>query len=235
VALALASRPVCLYVGSRPFVAVWLFTATYAGLITAARVTSVISLGPRLLFPVFPLALAMLAALASEAWRAFASAPRRRLALAGATALFVLSYVGTNSWATYAQPPLTDPHALARRFDLADGTGTPLRDWVATNIGQGETLLATDGQATAFHLQRPAVSLVERYFSDSEWTEESVRQVLRQYAAEYVVVYPGALYEEIPAQYDFPFLADLANRSPPEWLAIAAENEAVIIYRLAAP
>jgi hypothetical protein len=111
-------------------------------------------------------------------------------------------------------------------LDAPVADGSSAYAWLQRNIPLSSAIVAADGQATAYLLQRKTVSLVSNEYSDQEWSESAVQDLMKRFHADYLILYPAA--EPIA---ESPFLMRLLTGSPPPWLSIAAENPSVRILR----
>jgi hypothetical protein len=143
----------------------------------------------------------------------------------------VISY-GAINFRGFATPPAPAPHQLvgAHLASTMD-SGTPLREWIEATIPKHALVVANEGQATGYVLQRPTVSLVSRHFSAQRWTADAVEAVMTRFGARYLIIYPSG-----ETVNDSSFLTALANRQWPAWLTPVASNEGAIVFqRTSAP
>jgi hypothetical protein len=120
---------------------------------------------------------------------------------------------------------------VAERFEARTPQGKPLRSWVEDNLPAGDPIVASDGQSTAYALQRAAVSLVSAEYSDHVWNEAAVRQVMDSFHSPVLILYPNTNAESNPVQVESEFLSGLLRGEVPSWLTVAAENSEVKIFR----
>jgi hypothetical protein len=102
------------------------------------------------------------------------------------------------------------PHVALVSF-LADPLpdGVPLRSWFAKNVPTDTPVVAADGQATAYVLHRPTISIAPRQFSSRIWDENQVRETMSTYHAKYLITYSGLFSDDAPEQQQSPFLRSL--------------------------
>ena len=213
---------------------------TFSGVYTAAFIYlglfSVISFSAKMFYPIFPLLLLLLAWVLSETWKRVPRPSWQRTAFAAGLAMALLSYCAVNvrdilgSQATRFSSIL-EFRRVAGRFEAPTPRGEPLRSWVEENIPAGDPIVASDGQSTAYALQREAVSLVSSEYSDHVWNEAAIRQVMDSFHSEVLILYPNTTAESNPVQVESEFLSGLLHGEMPSWLTLAAENAEVKIFR----
>jgi hypothetical protein len=191
--------------------------------------TSHVSVDVRMLVPLLPaLSLLLASALSGvrRVWRAPARAGVAGMALLG------VGYAGANvSTSLEARHPA--PHAVvAASLALPTASGEPLRDWIERNVPRDAVLLAMEGQATGYVLDRRTVSAVGRLFSDLTWSEAEARDVARDFGAGWVIVYPDLVRGGTIDKLDSPLFRRLAAEDPPDWLELAAGSERALVYRV---
>jgi hypothetical protein len=202
-----------------------LLIGTYAALMFYAGLTTVISYGARMFVPVIPL-LAVLLAIAVNRWLppAQGTLMRRAPALAAAMGLYLI--VNAISYAN----PLVD-RATVVRSQLAGRTsaGPSIGDLIEAT-GRG-VVVANSGQALGFLLDRPTVSLVGPHYSNIEWDEAALREVVSRYAAS-VVVMTGPSDAQ-PLSTDLipsAFIGSLTRGEAPPWLRVVGRSGPVTVY-----
>ena len=177
----------------------------------------------RLFYPLLPvLILAMAAVFTIIERRVMAPGIRRQLRVAAlaVTAAYVL--INGRSLAVAAGPL---PHEAAAARLAA------VRPWIDANVPGDATIVASDGQATAYALHRPAVSLTHAALSDTMWTEQAVRDVMTTYHAGILILYPRADLEQNPVQAESAFLTAVLEGRLPDWLELASDSATARIYR----
>jgi len=109
--------------------------------------------------------------------------------------------------------------------------GTSMRTWIEQTVPSDATLIATEGQAVHYLLNRPVVAIIEPQYTVHTWDETDLRSVMRRFGAQYILVFPGAGKERAPEQQSVPFLLALSEGHNPGWLSVAARTRGVILYR----
>jgi len=202
----------------------------FIGLYCAAMIhmgqASVITFGIRMFFPLLPSCLLVLALLVTQAQERLAPA-RQGLFTAGLL-LASAAYVGLNVRGLLRQHPEPAPHLVARAaLQQEVGPGRTLEAWIGEHVRPDEVIVATQGQATAYALHRPTLSLVSLSYSKQRWDEAAVKAAMRGYHATYLLLYAG----ERPELFQSPFLEALQAGTCPSWLAPAAATRDVRVYR----
>src|SRR5262249_44674890 len=148
--------------------------------------STVISFDHRMFFPLLPL-LALLAghALSSRA-QGLAPPALQRAAMSLVFLAFTYAYVNVRT-VVHRDWPRGPHEQIAARLARTTRDGSVLA-WVQAHVSKDAVLLAADGQATAYVLDRPVVSLIEACFSDQRWDEAQVARVMSQFAANYLVL-----------------------------------------------
>lgn len=211
-----------------------LYMAVYCGAMFYLGVTSVISFGPRMFYPLLPPSLLLGAVWLAHLERRAHGRQTARLLVLSAVAILTAGYVAINT-RSLIQTPDPPPHALVQRYLSEPTAGDPsLAAWIDSHIPSDATIMANEGQATAFLLRRKTVSLVSMSFSKLRWTEDSVRANMHQYGVNYLIIYSGNDRERRDlSQSDF--LSNLAKGRPPAWLTVATRNHHTIIYQTNRP
>lgn len=94
-----------------------------------------------------------------------------------------------------------------------------LFDYLRREISDDSPLLAPEGQALGFLLERPVVGLTSSLYSDRPWTEDRVRALVQQYGIGHVIFFPGLFDASGKADANRIFFADLDNGFEPSWLS----------------
>jgi hypothetical protein len=191
---------------------------------------SVISFGSRMFYPLLPVYL-LLSGVVFTRVQASTSARSTPLAWTVCAAIIVGSYWGINLENTIAHRAVSPDRLVASSFALPSETGGTLRSWFDANVPVSATVVATNGQATAYALKRKIVSLVGSNFSEQRWGEEELRTLMQQYDADFLILYPHIDPMIEPVQQESPFLRALIAGQRPQWLQLAAENSQVMIFR----
>jgi hypothetical protein len=194
--------------------------------------TSVISFGdPRMLYPIFPMALLVFGKVLSDLPQWPAAGSRYRIGYA----LLVGGVVGYGALHLQAVlRPLPGPSYAAEIQEAVEtpiGARNSLKEWVDNYVPPRQPILAADGQACSYFIRREAISLVSSEYSTSPWTEDRLRETASRYGADTLILFRDGEYDRDRA-LGSPFLTDLLHGNSPPWVVLAAENSKVIIYRL---
>jgi hypothetical protein len=214
-----------------PLVAV--FLGFYlCGLLYAGRNTVISFKDPRMLYPMGPALLLLLAALCSGV--RLPSAPRLARALGllllGATAACYGVLQFRDVVLARAQPAYYE--RVQRDVSEPVGTSASLGDWLAAHVPAGQPIIAGDGQACGYLLRKNTISLVTTEYSPRPWTEDRLRQTARSYNAPVLILFPHGRDTRTVAA-ESPFIDDVLNGRCPPWLTLAAENGAVKVFAIA--
>lgn len=207
------------------------YLAIYCAGMIYAGVTSVISFGTRMFYPLLPLLLLAAAHVVGSVEGAISRRSLRRPALAGATALLTMSYCVINVRSLQVEPSPTPAEVLDARFAVPAADGRPLRAWIEEHVPPDAVIITTEAHATAYVLERRTVALTPAEYSDSHWAEAEVRALMASYGADLLTLYPTSRSGPSAAQRESPFLASLLEGDCPPWLALVAENPHVKIFR----
>lgn len=206
------------------------YAAVYNGAMIYLGVFSVISFESRMFYPLFPVYL-LLCGLILTRLRSLSTFRLAPLAWTASVAIIVVPYLAINLESIMAQRPDSPHQVVEASFALSNQAGQSLSAWLEANVPPDAVLVATNGQATAYALKRKTVSLVSSLFSDQHWDEPEVRALMRQYGANYLIVYPGIDPMIEPVQQESPFLEALAGGWHPQWLQPMTSNNSVVIFR----
>jgi hypothetical protein len=201
------------------------FAGVYSAAMIYAGIASPISFGPRMFYPLLPVALLLGALLLSVARDAVDT--RIVLFLGAATVSYAVINVHH-----LVEAPSPAPHQLVER-ELAEESapGETLRRWLDANVGRDETIVSNRGQATGYVLDRRAVSLIAHEYSQQSWDEDAVAALMHRFGARWLVVYTDGR-EDVVVTSESPLLARLARgEAPPPWLTVAARTRDVIVLR----
>ncbi len=201
----------------------------YAAGLGAATVRSIVDYSPRMLVPVLPLLIAVLAAaLALFARRVPAGAGGR--AIAAAFLLCILAgYAAANAISHRSLGPDAYDRVAAALAE-PDEAGTSLGLRLTDALAPGEVIAATNGQAAGYVLKHPTVSLLERPYRRRPWKEPEVRAYLQRFGVEHLLIFRNP--DTDPAVRQSPFLRELAAGRAPSWLRPAGSNRSVYLYRV---
>jgi len=210
-----------------------ILTATYCGGMTYLGTVTMISFGERYFVPILPEFILLSVALLTRLWPVKGQPGIHwlipLLAIVGMSA-----YASENIYSLFRYP-YVPPHAtLANFFSEQTPDGVSLKLWVDQRILGDAPILAADGQATAYLLHRPTVSVVPKVFSSRNWDEEEVRRTMSIYHIRYLVTYPGLSAQDATEQGESQFLARLTNAPPPSWLVLITRTPHVMIFETTA-
>lgn len=161
--------------------------------------------------------------------------PQPRMVVASALTV-VVGYVFLNVRDTL-RPAFSDSVFLNRRvsefLEAPTPSGEPLKTWVQSNIPAGANIVATFGLATGHVLRRKTVSLVGSEYSTQEWDEPHLRDLMLQFHADFLILYPETSTHPAPdVQKESPFLSSLARgEDPPDWLRRVARNPHIMVLQ----
>ncbi len=203
--------------------------AAYAACMLYAGLTSEISYGTaRNFVPLLPLLLllfgVMLRTLIPKLERRRVHLPLAALAICFCCYLYLNLLV--------IRKPLADQVvAVNVRLDGSGGGPTSARAAILNRVGPRGVLLANNGQATGFVLDRPTVSMVGPAFSRVVWDEETVRAtILRFHVAAVVISPPVQRDPEDDDDIPSPFVRQLARGNAPAWLTLQYRSDALLTY-----
>jgi hypothetical protein len=206
----------------------WL--AVYCAGMFYLGLTSDVSVGGRMLVPTLPVA-ALLAGTLVTASTRLNPGLFTRVPTAALVAVFVLGYAGVNALSVFGPPRPSKHRLIAEQLDLPMSDGAQLSSWIRTSVPQDAVLVSVEGQATGHLLKRPTISAGGHRFTDLAWDEGATRQIMSQFGAEYLVVYPGVVEDGADDAPDSVFFRQLASGRAPGWLEVAAKNRGASIYR----
>lgn len=195
--------------------------AAYTGGIVAAALITIAFDPSRYYFPVYPLLLACAAVLCST----FATGLRSIAVVA-----LVLS-AGVLQWRSIVAPTPTPDWILTRTL-LTEPvpTGGTLLQWLRDRVGPNQTVLAVEGQALHYILQRPVVAVIPATFTVRRPDAQAFHQLMLTSGSKYLLVLPGAAPESVPEQTSYAFLRALSSGDAPAWLRPAAATRDAAVY-----
>jgi len=196
----------------------------YIGGVMLAAMTTIAYDLPRYYFPVYPLLLACAAAAGSVV-----AEGRKSLVVI----LFVLSVITLEGRNLFVKPAQAD--WLLTRSMLAEEVqpGTSLLEWLRKQVRPDGTILAVEGQAVHYVLQRPVVAVIPAGDTVRQPDEAGFRSVMLQFRSRYLLLFPGAPPERIPDQTSYGFLQSVASGNAPAWLKLAARTRNAAVYECA--
>lgn len=213
----------------------------YSACMFYAGLTSVISYSSRMFLPLTPLLILLLGLALNEMMRVLPRADAsRRLPLFLLIGSLV-PYAFLNLSALRNPPPL-DVSVLARALDSTGSAAKSARAVIQELAGQDGVIVANNGQAVGYVLQRPTLSLVGQEFSTVEWNESTLRATVQRFHVSAVLIVGDAVAEQlIPkilvrpgegVKNDLPsrLVEDLAHGNPPQWMKLVHRSGGVLIY-----
>lgn len=188
---------------------------TYVGGIFVATLATIAGDLPRYYLPVYPLMLACAAALAGRSL---------------VVAVFVFAAMAVQGPNLFVHPD--QPDWILTRTWLAepDQGGASLQDWLRSHVGPNENILAVEGQALHYILQRNVVAVVPARDTTRRSDEEGFHALMRQNHTRYLVVFPGAPPDRVLEQTSYGFMSGLAAGNVPPWLKLAARSRDAAVY-----
>jgi len=201
-----------------------LLLAAYLGGILLTALTSIAMELARYFMPVYPLLLACFAALISPV------AVGRRYVAVAVMALAVI-VIQSRSLAIGPTPPR---HVIVRET-LRQRTpdGMTVEQWLRNRLAPEDVLVAVNGQAVHYALQRPVVALIDPRGSNRPVDQAAFHSLMALYGSRYLLVFPGADAILAPEQNAIPFLRSLAAGDSPQWLSPAIRAPNVAVYECA--
>jgi hypothetical protein len=191
-----------------------------AGIIYAALHSIAADLA-RYYFPAYPLVLVVLAAVS------LARKPLENAAIAALVAAILV--VHSRSLLTPPTRPLAA--AVQQVFQEEVEPGISVGRWLSNHVSPKDVIVATNGQAVHYILNRPVVAVINPAFTGRRTDEVGFHAVMDQFRARYLLVFPGS--KVVQEQDDIPFLRSLAAGSPPGWLSLAAKARDAELYECA--
>ena len=202
--------------------------AVYGACMFYAGVTTNISYGPRMFVPLVPL-VALLAGMALAAAPPLATLPAPRLARLALWAAFLL-YAGLNLSAI-RYPQVDRARLVEAELNARTRDGVSVREVVRRLAGRSGIIVANNGQAVGYVLDRATVSLPGPRYSAVRWNEGALRRLVDRYQAKVVLI--TAPDSAQPADDDLiptPFVGRLARGTPPAWLHLEGRAGNMLVY-----
>jgi hypothetical protein len=211
------------------------YLTVYMGMMLIVSFSSPPAFGPRLCYPLLPLVLVLAGLLVTLAAPDVGHSQNERVMIASVLSV-VAGYVFLNVRDT-VQPSFSNSIFLDRRIaeylEAPTPSGESLTTWVQSNIPADANIVATFGQATGHALQRKTVSLVGSQYSNQQWDEPHVRNIMLRFHATFLILYPDEPSHPAPdVQKESPFLASLARgEEPAVWLRLVAHNPHIMVFQ----
>jgi hypothetical protein len=230
----------------------------YVGGVMVAALTTIAADLPRYYFPVYPLFLACAAAFCStfdkalppvfRSWypppaeigfRAPTGRERilqflRKCPKGGKSlvvVLLVFSVVAVEARNLFVPSPA--PDWIVTKAILAEEVqpGVPLDEWLRQRLGRDGTMAAVEGQAVHYILQSPIVAVIPAGATSRRGDGPAFQSLMRQFHAQYLLLFPGLPPDRIPEQSSYAFLRQVALGDAPKWLEPAARTRDAAVYR----
>ncbi len=199
----------------------------YTGAMGYLGVKSAISFGPRMFQPMVPLYLC-LAGLALRWIAARVPAMQWQTLLT----LMTLGFVGANAQDLRIPAQSGLDVRLQSVFSESLPSGTNLREWVRASVPPNVPILAADGQATGFVLDRPVVSLLESRYTNRRWDCGTITKTLELFHARYVLLYQQGVNPGLRLAEESEFVREALQGSPPcRYQRVAETADAVILSK----
>ncbi len=194
----------------------------YVGGVMAAALTTIAADLPRYYFPAYPLFLACAAAFCST----FAKGKKALV-----VAFLVLAVVAVEARNLFVSPPA--PDWIVTKAILAEQVqpGVPLSEWLRQKLGPDGTMAAVEGQAVHYILKSPVVAVIPAGATSGRGDGPAFHSLMRQFGAQYLLVFPGVPPDRIPEQTSYEFLRQVASGDIPPWLEPAARTRDAAVYK----
>ena len=187
----------------------------------AAGLSTIAGDFPRYYLPVYPLLVACCAVPCSLIARGMG---------AWIVALAVLSAVAVESRGLPVAPHSADWVFTRGMLSEEAEPSVSVTSWLESHVKATDVIVAVEGQAVHFVVNRPVVAALEPRFSVRPMDEKTYLDVMRQYHSKYLVVFPGASPERVPEQESSVFLRALASGTAPSWLRLAVRSRDAAVY-----
>ena len=196
----------------------------YIGGVVVAALTTIADDLPRYFFPVYPLFLACAAVACSAIAKGMKSL---------VVAVLLLALLAIQARNLFVRP--TQPDWILTRAMMAEEVqpGITLTGWLRNNLAPDGAILAVEGQAVHYVLQRPVVAVIPAVFSGRITDEQGFRSEMRQFRSRYLLLFPTSPPDRIPEQYSYGFLQSLAAGNAPAWLKLAVRTRGAAVYECA--
>ena len=193
----------------------------YISGVMVATLTTIAGDWPRYYFPVYPL----FPACAAAACSVVARGTKSLLVI-----LLVLSAITIQARNLFVRPP--QPDWVFTQAMLAEEVepGTPLLQWLRKQVSPDEAIVAIEGQAVHYVLQRPVVAVIPADKTSRPADEEGFRSLMKRFGSRYLLVFPNAPPDRIPEQNSYDFLQSLAAGKAPAWLKPAVRTRDAAVY-----
>jgi hypothetical protein len=92
-------------------------------------------------------------------------------------------------------------------------------------------MAAVEGQAVHYILRNPVVAMIPAGATGRRADGPAFQSLMRQFHAQYLLVFPGLPPDRIPEQSSYEFLRQVAAGDAPAWLEPAARNRDAVVYK----
>lgn len=207
----------------------WLSVAYAACMVYAGTVSSISYGSARNFLPVLPIMLLVAAATLGRVLGRTAGGNGPIWPAAAALSISLACYAYLNAL-VMLRPLVDQATAVARLLDEPDSRGNTMRGAILSRVGPTDAVLANNGQAMGYVLNRATVSMVGPTFSTVVWDAATVRKTVRQFGIKAVVVQAPIVGQ--PEEDDIPseFVAQLANGVAPDWLRLVHRHGPMRVY-----
>lgn len=204
---------------------------TFIACMIYAGHTSSISYGAaRHFLPLLPLMLLILGMGLHWLLPADGAAPSARRAAVVALSMSLVCYSYLNAL-VISKPRIDEEAVVLEQFASGGTEASASRTAVQQLVGPRGVILANNGQAVGYFLDRPTISTVNPTFSSITWDEQTVRKVVEQFHVAAVVItapVPGQSDEE--TDLPSPFVQELAQGTAPPWLKLQHRSGSLLAY-----
>jgi hypothetical protein len=219
-----STTPDCDSIGSSELL-LGVVVVTYVACLGYAATCTIIELTGRYLVPVLPLALLLLAKTAfGTGEQGHTHAFRFARASFWIALLGIYAFVHFDAWMNAETSVSVE--AARRALDSRAAGDRATRDIIVAAAGPNGTIMATNGQAMGYALERPTISLVGPRYSSHEWDETFLHSTVKRFSVRVVIIDSTA---SVPAAS--PFVSELASGRGPSWLTKLVATDLVTAYR----
>jgi hypothetical protein len=202
--------------------------ATYIIFMMYLGMTSIVSFdSTRMFIPILPISLIVFGIAIKRAEEKI----KNHVILYASLMAFVLPSLVSCALSLRDRPPLAQHQEVAFRMSKPLAGNGSVRTWVEKNISKDEVIMASEGQGTAYVLDRKTLSLIESEYSTQVWDANHVRETMEFYDARFLFLYPGYTSDSILVQDESEFIKKLLKNEAPPWLKLAADNGLVKVYK----
>ena len=92
-------------------------------------------------------------------------------------------------------------------------------------------MAAVEGQAVHYILRSPVVAVIPAAATSRQGDGPAFQSLMRQFRAQYLLVFPGLDPDRIPEQSSYEFLRQLASGDAPTWLEPVARTRNAVVYK----